>query len=185
MPLVNTILRNAPIKKAQQLTTASKFAMKHGALAVQNMRSSGGNATILFSQMLAATDNEEKTATLTDCDIKEEAGNLIVARSDTAAVTLTYVMWAVPRLPELQSQLKHEITQLSDDLSTAELETTPIMNSVIEETLRLYGAAPGGLPQTVPGQGADMGRYHIPGGVEVSTQAYTNHRDPLVFTDPP
>lgn len=158
--------------------------MKHGALAVQNMRSSGGNATNLFSQMLAATDSEEKTATLTDQDVKEEAGNLIVAGSDTTAVTLTYLVWAVLKQPELQSQLEDEISQLSEDLTTAELETAPILNSVIEETLRLYGAAPGGLPRTVPSQGATMGGYHIPGGVEVSTQAYTNHRDPSVFTDP-
>ena len=158
--------------------------MKHGALAVQNMRSSGGNATNLFSQMLAATDSEEKTATLTDQDVKEEAGNLIVAGSDTTAVTLTYLVWAVLKQPELQSQLEHEISQLSEDLTTAELETASILNSVIEETLRLYGAAPGGLPRTVPGQGANIGGHYIPGGVEVSTQAYTNHRDPAVFADP-
>jgi cytochrome P450 len=66
----------------------------------------------------------------------------------------------------------------------AELEAAPILNSVLNETLRLYGAAPGALPRIVPSRGLAVGEHHIPAGVEVSTQAYTNHRDPAVFPDP-
>jgi cytochrome P450 len=147
------------------------------------MRNGNGNTLNLFGQMLAATDGGEKV-TLTDKDIREEAGNLIVAGSDTTAVTLTYLIWAVLKQPDLQARLEDEVANLSNELNTAELEAALVLNSVIEETLRLYGAAPGALPRTVPSQGTTIGGYHIPGGVEISTQAYTNHRDPSAFTEP-
>jgi cytochrome P450 len=172
-----------PIKKVQQIMMATKEINQHGEIAVRNMRKDGGSSLNLFSQMLAAADGEQNVR-LTDKDVKDEAGNLIVAGSDTTAVTLTYLVWAVLKQPQLQSQLEHELSQLSDGLSNAELESATLLNSVIEETLRLYGAAPGALPRVVPEQGATIGGYHIPGGVEVSTQAYTNHRDPLVFANP-
>ncbi|KAH7075574.1 cytochrome P450 [Paraphoma chrysanthemicola] len=181
MPIAHTVLRYTPNKRAQQIATADDVVYDYGAYAIRNMRSGNGNALNLFGQMLAAS--EEKVS-LTDKDVREEAGNLIVAGSDTTAVTLTYLVWAVLKQPELQAMLEEEVGTLSDNLTMAELEAAPIMNSVIEETLRLYGAAPGALPRTVPTQGLSVGGFHLPAGVEVSTQAYTNHRDPLVFPDP-
>jgi cytochrome P450 len=183
VPLIHIICRYLPIRRVQQIMTADKVVDAYGARAIGNMRSSNGNTLNLFGQMLAASDSDEK-ASLTDEDVGTEAGNFIVAGSDTTANTLTYLVWAVLKHPELQTQLEDEIAQLSDELSMAELEASSILNSVIEETLRLYGAAPGALPRNVPAQGMTVVGYHIPGGVEVSTQAYTNHRDPLMFSEP-
>jgi cytochrome P450 len=183
MPLVHMICRYLPIKRVQQIITADKVVDEYGARAFGNMRNSNGNALNLFGQILAASESDEKSS-LTDGDIRSEAGNLIVAGSDTTATTLTYLVWAVLKHPQLQTQLEEEIAQLSNELSMAEMEATPILNSVIEETLRLYGAAPGGLSRNVPTQGMTVGGYHIPGGTEVSTQAYTNHRDPSIFSEP-
>ncbi|CAO2651104.1 Nn.00g094010.m01.CDS01 [Neocucurbitaria sp. VM-36] len=183
LPLLHTILRHTPIERAQKIATADDVVFDHGALAIRNMRNGSGNAQNLFGQMLAASDSQDKV-TLTEKDVREEAGNLIVAGSDTTAVTLTYLVWAVLKQPSLQTQLEEEVAQMSDQLGTAELEAASTLNSVIEETLRLYGAAPGALPRVVPSQGMDVNGYHIPGGVEVSTQAYTLHRDPSVFPDP-
>lgn len=182
-PLLHTILRNTPMKRAQQIATADDVVYDYGALAIRNMRNGSGNIQNLFGQMLAACDSQEKVA-LTDKDVREEAGNLIVAGSDTTAITLTYLVWAVLKQPNLQARLEEEVARLSDELGMAELETAPILNSVIEETLRLYGAAPGALPRVVPQQGLTVNGYLIPGGVEVSTQAFTLHRDPSIFADP-
>lgn len=183
MPLIYKLLRFIPLKSAQQIGNSDKVVYEHGALAIRNMRNGGGSVQNLFGQMLAATDTQEKMA-LTDGAIRHEAGNLIVAGSDTTAVTMTYLVWAVLKHPELQAELEEEIAQLSDELNVGELEAAPLLNSVIEETLRLYGAAPGALPRVVPSQGMTVEGYHIPGGVEVSTQAYTSHRDPRIFSEP-
>ena len=136
-----------------------------------------------IKEMVAEADGQEKT-NLTESMVQSEAGNLIVAGSDTTAVTLTYLVWAVLKHCQLQEQLEEELAGLSDELTFEELKNAPILNSVIEETLRLYGAAPGALPRTVPKQGLRINGYHIPGGVVVSTQAYTSHRDASIFPDP-
>ncbi|KAL1795198.1 hypothetical protein ACET3X_007014 [Alternaria dauci] len=183
LPTVYSILRYMPFKRVRTIVTTDDVVYGYGGRAIQNMRNHNGNTMNLFGQMLAACEASEKVS-LTDKDIREEAGNLIVAGSDTTAVTLTYLVWAVLKQPDLQTRLEDEIAQLSDELTPGELEAAPVLNSVIEETLRLYGAAPGALPRIVPKQGTTIGGYHIPGGVVVSTQAYTNHRDPSAFPDP-
>lgn len=183
LPLVYTILRYLPLRNAQKIVTADDVVYDHGAIAIHNMRSGQGNNMNLFGQMLAASDDYEKAA-LPDKAVREEAGNLIVAGSDTTAVTLTYLVWAVLKDPTLQARLEEEIAGLSDQLDMTELESSPLLNSVIEETLRLYGAAPGALPRVVPSQGMIVAGYQLPAGTEVSTQAYTLHRDSRIFQEP-
>jgi cytochrome P450 len=173
-----------PSKRAQQIATSSDVVYEHGALAIHNLRNANGNALNLFGQMLAASDTPNEKISLTDEDVREEAGNFIVAGSDTTAVTLTYLVWAILKQPDLQIKLEKEIACMSDELRLEELESAPLLNSVIEETLRLYGAAPGALPRIVPEKGMRVAGHYIPGGVEVSTQAYTNHRNAEVFVDP-
>lgn len=165
------------------MLTADDVVYEYGAVAIQNMRSGQGNNMNLFGQMLAACDNYEKAA-LPDQAVREEAGNLIVAGSDTTAVTLTYIIWAVLKDSALQARLEEEVAGLSDQLDMTDLETSPLLNSVIEETLRLYGAAPGALPRDVPSQGMIVGGHQLPAGTEVSTQAYTLHRDSRIFQEP-
>ncbi len=46
-----------------------------------------------------------------------------------------------------------------------DLWALPYLNQVIEETLRLYAAAPSVPARVVPPQGADIGGYHIKGGL--------------------
>ncbi|CAG9951321.1 unnamed protein product [Clonostachys rosea f. rosea IK726] len=178
------ILRHLPLKSIGNIMNADSIVFDHGALAVGNMRSAndGLSTANLFSQMLSLADGQEKTG-ITDIAVRTEAGNLIVAGSDTTAVTLTYLIWAVLKQPHLQAALELEIGDLSPDLASEELKNAPLLNSVIEETLRLYGAAPGALPRVVPKKGLSVCGYFIPSGIVVSTQAYTLHRDPTVFQD--
>lgn len=182
LPLVHKILRRLPMKQIQKVVRADDVVYEHGGLAIRKMHSGSGNATNLFGQMVAEEDSEKTT--LTDNSVRIEAGNLIVAGSDTTAVTLTYLVWSVLKQPQLQARLEEEVASLSENLTLVELEACPLLNSVIDETLRLYGAAPGALPREVPAQGTTINGYYIPGGVEVSTQAYTNHRDATVFQNP-
>jgi cytochrome P450 len=177
------MLRYTPIKRAQQISKADDVVYESGSLALKYMRSENGSTLNVFGQMLEASDNSEKTS-LTGDDVREEAKNFIIAGSDTTAVTLTYLVWAVLKDPALQNMLEEEVAQLSDNLDPVELEAAPMLNSVINETFRLYSAAPSSLPRVVPSQGMEVGGYSIPGGVEVSTQAYTTHRDPSVWSDP-
>lgn len=178
------ILRHLPFKGIRDIVNADNVVFEHGAKAVQNMSSAsdGLSTANLFSQMLAQAQGQEKTE-IKDSTVRTEAGNLIVAGSDTTAITLTYLVWAVLSQPRLQAALEAEVCSLSSNLTFDELKSAPLLNSVIEETLRLYGAAPGALPRVVPGKGLSVRGYFIPPGTVVSTQAYTLHQDSTVFPD--
>ena len=77
-----------------------------------------------------------------------------------------------------------EVKGLPDGFKTDDLKKLSYMGQVIEESLRLYGAAPGDLPRAVPAGGKRLCGHYIPGGLTVTTQAYTMHRDPQIFPEP-
>ena len=70
--------------------------------------------------------------------------------------------------PEYLDKLHEEISTRYkdiDDFQSIELEKLPILNGIVRETLRLYPPAPGPIARMTPTGGADLGGYHIPGGV--------------------
>ncbi|KAK4981041.1 hypothetical protein LTR28_007969 [Elasticomyces elasticus] len=182
-----TIASYIPWGTLQHTLAIDKRLSSYGEKAVQNHKAhvvteKGPGATSLFSKFLDPAKNQE----LSDADIAQEASNLIVAGSDTTAVSLTYLVWAVlhPANGHVRKTLESEIDRLPPDARASDLTALPYLRAVVDETLRLYGAAPGSLPRVVPAAGTTLGPYHIPGGVTVSTQAFTMHRDPSIFVDP-
>lgn len=110
-------------------------------------------------------------------DVRTESTSLIFAGSGTTANTLTFLSYAVLSRPTLQQALEEEVAQLAEGFTDADLEQLPLLNAVINETLRLFCAVPGSLPRVVPAGGITLGGYFIPEGTTVSTQAFTLHRD--------
>lgn len=121
---------------------------------------------------------------LTPEEIKNEAQGYIVAGSDTTAVTLTYLTYAVCGNKQIRDKLVAEVAALSEPIHDNDLRSLPYLNMVISETLRLHTAVPFGLPRAVPSGGASFKGYFLPSGATVSTQSYSLHRDPTVFPDP-
>lgn len=164
------------------MLNAGNSIREYGERAVENLNRHRDNKSNLFATALAECDAGDK-AELTEDYIQSEASNLIFAGADTTAGTLTYLVWAVLRRPELQARLEAEVAAVDDIniFNDAFLEKLPLLNSVIDETLRLYGSIPANLPRVVPSKGAKFGGYEIPGGLEVETQAYTLHRDENIY----
>lgn len=121
---------------------------------------------------------------LPDADIMGEAVGYIVAGSDTTANTLTYLVWAVCRDDRIRKALLHDLASLPENFNDEDACQLPYLDQLINETLRVYSAAPSALPRIVPPGGAQMGDYGVPGGLTVSTQAYSLHRDPDAFPEP-
>lgn len=100
-------------------------------------------------------------------------------------MTLTYLVWCVLSAPrEVRDRIISEVQTLDHGFTSKDALALPYLDCVIQETLRLYGAAQGCLPRLVPKDGAVLGGRFLPAGTMVSTQAYTRHRDPTVFADP-
>ncbi|MBE3046280.1 cytochrome P450 [Candidatus Bathyarchaeota archaeon] len=121
---------------------------------------------------------------LSDEEIIADARGYIIAGSDTTSNSLTYLVWSVCRNDDIRHRLVEELMALPADFDDQMLKPLPYLNQVIDETLRLYAAAPSGLPRVVPPGGAELGGHWLPGGSTVTTQAYTLHRNPTVFPQP-
>ncbi|KAI6843928.1 cytochrome P450 monooxygenase [Hortaea werneckii] len=180
LPLARTIGKMLPLQAAKQLFRNNDYLMDYGMVAVNNMKSQQGGKNIFANIMVEA----EKGEKLQDADVQVEATGLLVAGTDTTAVSLTYLVWAVLSHPAIKNALEAEVDKLPHGYREADLESLPILNGVIEETLRLYGAAPGMLPRAVPPTGADIGGFYLPPGTIATTQSYSLHRDPNIFPEP-
>lgn len=146
---------------------------------VQTVEKNSDNAKkTLFTSLLKGGSKE-----MTELDLTIEAQSYITAGTDTTAITLSYLVWAVSQDKKIQDRLVRELETVPKDLTHPDARDLPYLNCVIEEALRRYGAAPGSLPRVVPPQGATLAGNHIPGGVVVSTQGYSLHRDPEAFPD--
>ncbi|KAK8199628.1 cytochrome P450 monooxygenase [Phyllosticta capitalensis] len=191
LPLLCRIGQHLPITACQNMFNSTYKITQYGTKAVLNSRrkqpddsSTTGPGTTIFAQL----DPDELAHTaypLTDADINREAGNFIVAGSDTTAVTLTYLTWAILRRPSLHRSLVREVSSLSEPFSDAVIEAScPFLNASITEALRLYGAAPGSLPRTHPTSPTTLAGFTVPAGVTVSTQAWSLHRDASAYPNP-
>lgn len=180
LPLVRAIGKHMPFEPFKTLFGGNKYLMKKAQIAVNNAYAADGEKN-LFAHMIHEAG---KGVQLDELDVKLEAGALIVAGSDTTAVSLTYLVWCVLSRPEVAASLSIELRRLPDDYSDRDLEDLPVLSAIIEETLRLYGAAPGGIPRQKPSGPEYLGGYLIPPGTTVTTQAYSLHRNARVFPDP-
>ena len=176
------IFRFVPIPKVQEIFNCNEYIFRGARRAVELARSRTGEKNV-FAKVIEDCEKEGE-GTIDDMDVMIEASNVIIAGTDTTGVTLTYLTWAVLQRPELQKALEEEVAQLPSGFTENDLLDLPLMNAVIEETHRLYGAAPSSLPRVVPQGGSQLGGYYIPQGTTVSTQAYTMHRDPKIWTNP-
>ncbi|KAI7270789.1 cytochrome P450 monooxygenase-like protein [Hortaea werneckii] len=180
LPLVRTIGKMLPLQAAKELFRNNDYLMDYGMVAVNNMKSQQGGKNI-FANIMVEAEKEEK---LQDLDVQVEATGLLVAGTDTTAVSLTYLVWVVLSHPAIKANLEAEVDKLPQGYQEADLEPLPILNGVIEETLRLYGAAPGMLPRAVPSAEAAIGGLYLPPGTVATTQSYSLHRDPNIFPEP-
>ncbi|KAF4473128.1 cytochrome P450 [Fusarium agapanthi] len=182
LPFVRSLLEWTPIRSVQDMVNADAEVQSLARDIMTKTMRDGIGSTNIFSKMVAEKDKDAQL--LSDYQLAYEAGGLIVAGSGTTAVSLTYLVWAVLSRPAVQARLEAEVENLPTGFSDSNLEALPYLSAVIEETLRLYGAAPGALPRVVPGGGARLAGYFIPQGTTVSTQSYTYHRDPQTYPEP-
>ena len=135
-----------------------------------------------------------------DLIIASETLDQILAGHETTAITLTYMMWELSRNPSLQTSLRAELTTLNPPLtfptppgsptrtlpSPSSIDNLPLLSAIIQETLRRYPPASGSEPRVTPfsSKPSLLHGYPLPGGVRISCNQYTLHREESVFPNP-
>ena len=181
-PWLYNILRYIPHPKLRAMFRGNPVLVQRGRRAVENSKTNSDSNKNIFSKVLA--DAEKNDTILSDEEVTIEAGVFIFGGTDTTATTLTYLIWSVLSNSRIQADLEEEVATLEEAYTDEQVEALPLLNAVIKESLRLYGAAPAALPRITPAEGAVLGGYKIPAGTIVATQAWTMHRDPTVFESP-
>ncbi|KAF1948805.1 cytochrome P450 monooxygenase-like protein [Byssothecium circinans] len=176
------LLRYIPTPALQEMFNGNDYILRGASRAVELARSRSGEKNV-FAKVIEDSEKEGE-GHIDDIDVRVEASNIIIAGTDTTGVTLTYLTWAVLQRPELQRALEEEVAALPEAFTEKDVAELPLLNAVIEETNRLYGAAPSSLPRVVPKGGSRLGGYYVPAGTTVCTQAYTFHRDEKIWSDP-
>ncbi|KAK6527435.1 hypothetical protein TWF694_004424 [Orbilia ellipsospora] len=146
--------------------------------------SSNCYAPYFFTRLVKNMDNPTEKNKLTFEELRHESTANLIAGSDTISTTATYAIWAILTHPTVREKLERELEDLGEEITDAKLNQLPYLKLVLKETLRLYGAGPGGMPRVVPPGGWRLGPFYFPGGTGVSSQGYTQHREIIVFEDP-
>ncbi|KAJ5724412.1 hypothetical protein N7493_006140 [Penicillium malachiteum] len=198
VPFAKGILPYIPLRSFREMFSGDEILLQHSRALVIYSRKHSESCRNIFSRLVY--ESEKDDVSLSDTDVAMEVSSLIVAGSETTAITLTYLIWAALSRPKLRSDLEAELATLGESWNESQLEALPLLNAVINETLRLYGAAPGFLPCTVPEVGFSFLGYYIPAGMTCIwnnwADSWSNegtgcghseldgHRDPLLFPDP-
>lgn len=124
------------------------------------------------------------------------------AAIETVGYTLTWLHYELARRPALQLRLRAELLtilpsqprqeqgapEIEHDFSLADpkhLDGLPLLDAVLQETLRVWPPVPGGQPRVTPGPCTLAGYADIPAGMRVQAAAAVLHRDARVFGPDP
>jgi isoflavone 2'-hydroxylase len=111
--------------------------------------------------------------------------SLLLAGTDTSAVTLEWAMSNLLNHPNLLKKARAELdSQIGEEnlMDEPDISELHYLQSIISETLRLYPAA----PLLVPHMASDdctIGGYDVPRNTMLLVNAWAIHRDPKVWDD--
>ncbi|GER30929.1 cytochrome P450 [Striga asiatica] len=117
---------------------------------------------------------------------KRYFGVMLLAGTDTSAVTIEWAMSALLNNPEKLNKARIEIDNLVGKdrlIEESDLSNLPYLQHVISETFRLFPAAPLLVPHEASSD-CTIGGYHIPRGTILIVNAWAIHRDPKIWDDP-
>ncbi|BAU01758.1 Cytochrome P450 [Vigna angularis] len=132
------------------------------------------------------TQQQSQPEYYTDEIIKGLALVIIMAGTDTSAVTLEWAMSNLLNHPEMLKKAKRELdthigqNRLVDEVDIPKL---PYIQNIVYETLRLHPAAPMLVPH-FSSEDCTIGDYNLPQNTILLVNAWAIHRDPNLWSDP-
>lgn len=151
---------------------------------IDERRRTGEQKDDLLAMLMEARD-EETGATMTDEQLRSEAGIVIGAGQETTSNLLTWAFHVVAAHPEIESRVLAELdAALAGRTPTLDdLPNLPYLKMLIDEILRVYPPAWAITSRNALADDTILG-YHIPRGSQVFILPYILHRDPRFWENP-
>ncbi|CAA0841009.1 cytochrome P450- family 81- subfamily D-polypeptide 2 [Striga hermonthica] len=148
----------------------------------QRSKVNGGNTMI--DHMLSLQGKEPQY--YNDTIIKGIISDMLLAGTDTSAVTVEWAMSALLNNPEKLQKARIEIDNLVGKdrlINESDVPNLHYLQHIISETFRLFPTAPLLVPHEASAD-CTIGGYHIPRGTILMANAWAIHRDPKIWDDP-
>lgn len=106
---------------------------------------------------------------------------VIIGGTDTIAAALSHAFYYLARDALLQQRVYDEISavygkMIPGEFAHDDMRDLPVLNSVIDETLRMHTPTLNNGVRNVPPEGISIEGHYIPGGISVWPGIWATHR---------
>jgi cytochrome P450 len=163
------------------------FAMKQAATRTSIPASQGKKDFYHYLMEAKNPDTDEKWSLP---QLWAEANNLIVAGSDTTALTLSAAFFYLTHNEGCLEKAQREVRdafqgqEIEDVRTGAALNSCKYLRACMDETLRMSPPVPGILPRSVLPGGFEIDGHVLHEGTEVAVGTYSIHHNPEYFPEP-
>jgi len=151
---------------------------------IARRRASPAGDADLLDRLLAATDEEEGGAGLSDVEVRDQVVSLIAAGYDTTSAAAGWAVCELLANPGEWDRTAAELEAIAagERLNLDHLTRLTHLDHVISETLRLW--PPGFVSARKSIEDVSFAGHVIPAGSMVLYSPYVTHRDPKLWPDP-
>ena len=168
-PWTLSVLHCLPVSAIKHFLGAQKRGYEYGFRAFDEYIEQHGRFSgriDLLTKMVGTKESQP----LSDAEISNELGSLLVGATDTTVVVLTWLLWELAQRSDWQQRIREELRTNKIDFSTGiapfrQISELPVLNGFVLESMRLHPAQSIGLPRVAWFEGEVIGGVVIPAGV--------------------
>ena len=135
----------------------------------------------ILSLLLSVRDEDGQP--MTDTELRDELMTLVFAGYETTTAALSWALYWVHYLPEIQEKLLGELGELSSGSDPSAVDRLPYLTAVCQETLRLYPIALSTFARTVQ-KPFEVCGYQLQPDTIVNVSIYLAHHREAVYPEP-
>lgn len=181
-PWMVKVLSCLPIAKIQHFLGAQSRSYEYGRTAFSEYIEQHGRHSGRID-LLTKMVGTEGSRPLTDDQISDELGSLLVGATDTTVVVATWLVWELAQRPDWQKKIRQELrdnnVQTIDGVPRyKDFKSLPILNGFVTESMRLHPAQSIGLPRVAGTNDVSIGSIRLPAGVRTTRTPETPFYSP-------
>lgn len=126
---------------------------------------------------------------LPDDNIMAQITTFLVAGHDSTSSTITTLLYNVCLNPDVERRVYEEVVGVCGadpdaPITWAQLASLPYCNTVLQENMRLYPAAPAFFKRTRADRAVLLGKYELPPATDIEINTWGLARNPAVWPEP-